>query len=408
MAHSIVMPALEMAQETGKLLSWRKKEGETVTKGEPLLDVETDKAVVEVEALADGILAGLKAREGDVIPVGQTIGWIVAPGEKPPVEEVSAASGRRMDSAPAAAASVVASAAAAPAAAPGASARVSPKARRLAKEHGIDLALVRGSGSEGEISTEDVMAFVASGGSGAAAAPAKIQTAQAEAHATGGLTQIARLMAERTTQSWTTAPHFFVTRDIDAGALLAAREKFGPAIEKERGVKLSHTDLLIAAVAHALEKHPLVNASWTGSGIQQHPEINVGIAMAVDDGVVAPAIPSTNKKKLGEIAALRSDLATRARAGKLRPADLAGGTFTISNLGMYQVDSFTAIIVSPQAAILAVGRIADRVVAVYGKPAVRPMISLTLSCDHRIFDGARAAQFLNDLAAAILAPEMLF
>jgi pyruvate dehydrogenase E2 component (dihydrolipoamide acetyltransferase) len=408
MAHSIVMPALEMAQETGKLLSWRKKEGETVTKGEPLLDVETDKAVVEVEALADGILAGLKAREGDVIPVGQTIGWIVAPGEKPPVEEVSAASGRRMDSAPAAAASVVASAAAAPAAAPGASARVSPKARRLAKEHGIDLALVRGSGSEGEISTEDVMAFVASGGSGAAAAPAKIQTAQAEAHATGGLTQIARLMAERTTQSWTTAPHFFVTRDIDAGALLAAREKFGPAIEKERGVKLSHTDLLIAAVAHALEKHPLVNASWTGSGIQQHPEINVGIAMAVDDGVVAPAIPSTNKKKLGEIAALRSDLATRARAGKLRPADLAGGTFTISNLGMYQVDSFTAIIVSPQAAILAVGRIADRVVAVYGKPAVRPMISLTLSCDHRIFDGARAAQFLNDLAAAILAPETLF
>jgi pyruvate dehydrogenase E2 component (dihydrolipoamide acetyltransferase) len=130
--------------------------------------------------------------------------------------------------------------------------------------------------------------------------------------------------------------------------------------------------------------------------------------MAVDDGVVAPAIPSTNKKKLGEIAALRSDLATRARAGKLRPADLAGGTFTISNLGMYQVDSFTAIIVSPQAAILAVGRIADRVVAVYGKPAVRPMISLTLSCDHRIFDGARAAQFLNDLAAAILAPETLF
>jgi pyruvate dehydrogenase E2 component (dihydrolipoyllysine-residue acetyltransferase) len=407
MAHSIVMPALEMAQETGKLLSWRKKEGETVTKGEPLLDVETDKAVVEVEALADGILAGLKAREGDVIPVGQTIGWIVAPGEKPPVEEVSAASGRRMDSAPAAAAaSAVASAAAAPAAAPGASARVSPKARRLAKEHGIDLALVRGSGSEGEISTEDVMAFVASGGSGAAA-PAKIQTAQTEAYGTGGLTQIARLMAERTTQSWTTAPHFFVTRDIDAGALLAAREKFGPAIEKERGVKLSHTDLLIAAVAHALEKHPLVNASWTGSGIQQHPEINVGIAMAVDDGVVAPAIAATNKKTLGEIAALRSDLATRARAGKLRPADLAGGTFTISNLGMYQVDSFTAIIVSPQAAILAVGRIADRVVAVDGKPTVRPMISLTLSCDHRVFDGARAALFLNDLSAAILAPETL-
>ena len=408
MAQSIVMPALEMAQETGKLLSWRKKEGEAVAKGEPLLDVETDKAVVEVEAQADGILAGLKAREGDVIPVGQTIGWIVAPGEKPPVEEVAAASGRRMDSTPVVAASAVASAAAA-APAPVSGARVSPKARRLAKEHGVDLALVRGSGSDGEISAEDVMAFVATGGSaaGTAVAPAKIQTSQAEAHATGALTQIARLMAERTTQGWTTAPHFFVSRDIDAGALLSAREKFGPAIEKERSVKLSHTDLLIAAVARALEKHPLVNASWTGSGIQQHPEINVGIAMAVDDGVVAPAIPATNKKKLSEIAALRSDLAARARANKLRPADLAGATFTISNLGMYQVDAFTAIIVSAQAAILAVGRIADRVVAVDGKPAVRPMMTLTLSCDHRVFDGARAALFLNDLAAAILEPEKL-
>jgi pyruvate dehydrogenase E2 component (dihydrolipoyllysine-residue acetyltransferase) len=406
MAHSIVMPALEMAQETGKLLSWRKKEGEAVSKGEPLLDVETDKAVVEVEAQADGILAGLKAHEGDVIPVGQTIGWIVAPGETPPVEEVSAASGRRMDSAPVATAAVAA-ASAAPVAAPSASARVSPKARRIAKEHGVDLSLVRGSGSDGEISAEDVVAFVASGGSAGGAAVAPAKAPQAVTHTGDSLSQIARLMAERTTQSWTTAPHFFVSRDIEAGALLAAREKFGPAIEKERGVKLSHTDLLIAAVAHALEKHPLVNASWTGRGIQLHPEINVGIAMAVDDGVVAPAIPATNKKKLGEIAAMRSDLATRARANKLRPADLAGATLTISNLGMYQVDSFTAIIVAPQAAILAVGRISDRVVAVDGKPGIRPMMTLTLSCDHRVFDGARAALFLNDLAAAVVEPEKL-
>jgi pyruvate dehydrogenase E2 component (dihydrolipoamide acetyltransferase) len=406
MAQSIVMPALEMAQETGKLLSWRKKEGDSVTKGEPLLDVETDKAVVEVEAQADGILAGVKAREGDVIPVGQTIAWIVAPGEKPPVEEISATSGRRMDSQPAAAASSSAAAATAPSASTGASVRVSPKARRLAKEHGIDVALVRGSGSDGEISAEDVMVFVAAGGS-AQTAPAPTGAAQAKARATEELSQIARLMAERTTQSWTTAPHFFVTRDIDSGALLAAREKFGPAIEKERGVKLSHTDLLIAAVSRTLEKHPLVNASWTGSGIQLHPDINVGIAMAVDDGVVAPAIPSTNKKKLGEIAALRRDLTSRARANKLRPTDLAGGTFTISNLGMYQVDAFTAIIVAPQAAILAVGRISDRVVAVDGKPAIRPMMTLTLSCDHRVFDGARAALFLNDLAAALVEPEKL-
>ena len=401
------MPALEMAQETGKLLSWRKKEGDAIAKGEPLLDVETDKAVVEIEAPADGILVGVKAQAGDVIPVGQTIAWIVNAGEKPPEDEASSASGRRMDSKAApASASAALNASTTSAAAPASSARISPKARRLAREHGVDLSRVLGTGGEGEILAEDILAFVASSGS-QAAAPRPVGTPQAEACATQTLSQVARLMAERTTQSWTTAPHFFVSREIDAGALLSAREKFGPAIEKERGVKLSHTDLLVAAVAHALEKHPLVNASWAGDGIRLQPEINVGIAMAVDDGVVVAAIPRTNAKNLGEIAAMRRDLTDRARAGKLRPADITGATFTISNLGMYQVDAFTAIIVAPQAAILAVGRIADRVVPVDGKPGIRPMMTLTLSCDHRVFDGARAALFLSDLAAALVEPEKL-
>ncbi len=406
MAHSIVMPALEMAQETGKLLSWRKKEGDAIAKGEPLLDVETDKAVVEIEAPADGILAGIKAHAGAVIPVGQTIAWIVNPGEKPPEEEVSTASGRRMDSAPAAATAAAANvSSAAVAHAPAANVRVSPKARRLAREHGVELSRVRGSGGDGEILAEDILAFVAAGGSAdGGAAAALIGNPQAEARATQTLSQVARLMAERTTQSWTSAPHFFVTREVDAGALLASREKFGPGIEKERGVKLSHTDLLVAAVTRALEKHPIVNASWTAGGIQLHPEINIGIAMAVEDGVVAAAIPGANRKTLGEIAVMRRDLTERARAGKLRPADITGATFTISNLGMYKVDAFTAILVAPQAAILAVGAIADRVVPVDGKPGIRPMMTLTLSCDHRVLDGARAAQFLNDLAAAILEP----
>jgi len=403
MAYSIVMPALEMAQETGKLLSWRKKEGDAIIKGEPLLDIETDKAVVEIEAPADGILAGVKAHEGDVIPVGQTIAWIVNAGEKIP-EEVASASGRRMDSAPAPAAAASASAGAISPAPISSSGRISPKARRLAREHGVDLSTVRGSGSEGEIQAEDVLAFVSSRDS-LGAPPSVERTPQAEAQP---LSQVARLMAERTTQSWTTAPHFFVSREIDAGALLAAREKFGPAIEKERGVKLSHTDLLIAAAAHALGKHPLVNAGWAGDGIRLQLEINVGVAMAVEGGVVVAAIPAANKKKLGEIAVLRRDLTDRARSGKLRPADIADVTFTISNLGMYQVDSFTAIIVPPQAAILAVGRIADRVVPVDGKPGIRPMITLTLSCDHRVLDGARGALFLNALVAAIVDPQMLF
>jgi len=406
MAHSIVMPALEMAQETGKLLSWRKKEGDTIAKGEPLLDVETDKAVVEIESPADGVLAGIKAREGDVIPVGQTIAWIVMPGEKPPQEETPSASGRRIDSKPAPAAAAVGSSSAAASAPPVANARISPKARRLAREHGIDLARVRGTGSEGEILTEDVMALVDSGGSQTASTPAAgaaspTKTAQTEVRATQSMGPVARLMAERMTQSWTTVPHFFVTREIDSGPLLSAREKFLSAVEREKGVRPSHTDLLVAAAARALEKHPLLNATWTGSGVRPNPEINVGIAMAVEDGVVTGVVPAANTKSFGEIAALRSGLAERARAGRLRPADITGATFTISNLGMYQVDSFQAIVPPPQAAILAVGSISDRVLAVAGQPTVRPMMTLTLSCDHRVLDGARAALFLNELAETI-------
>ena len=395
------MPALEMAQETGKLLAWRKREGDSIAKGEPLLDIETDKAVVEIESPADGFLAGVKAQAGDVIPVGQTIGWIVSEGEEAPAEESSAASGRRMDAKAAAPAAAAEAAAPSASGGSGANARISPKARRLAREHGVDVSRLRGSGGEGEILAEDILAFVASRGTQAAAGLAA-EKPQAEARATQG--QVARLMAERTTQSWTSAPHFFVTREVEAGALISAREKLGPGIEKERGVKLSHTDLLVAAVARALEKHPLVNASWAGDGIRLHSEINVGLAMAVEQGVVTASIPDANKKKLGEIAALRHELTERARAGKLRPADISGATFTISNLGMYKVDSFTAIIVPPQAAILAVGRIADRVVPVDGKPGIRPMITLTLSCDHRVFDGASAALFLDDLASSILSP----
>jgi pyruvate dehydrogenase E2 component (dihydrolipoyllysine-residue acetyltransferase) len=397
MAHSIVMPALEMAQESGKLLAWRKKEGESIAKGEPLLEVETDKAVVEVESPAEGILAGVTAHEGDVIPVGQTIAWIVQPGEKPPAVSADMATGRRMEakaSAPAAAAPAKTSAGPGPAS----TGRISPKARRLAREHGIDLAQVRGTGGEGEILAEDIIALV-----NAAPSPASGPSATA----TEALSQVARLMAERTTQSWTTAPHFFVTREVDAGALAAAREKFSSPIERERGVRPSHTDLLIAVVARTLEKHPRLNASWTGNGIRLNSEVNIGVAMAVDDGVVTAVIPGANRKSLGEIAVLRRDLAERARAGKLRPADISGATFTISNLGMYQVDAFTAIPVSPQAAILAVGRISDRVVPVNGKPGIRPMMTLTLSSDHRVLDGARAALFLNDLISSIVEPEKL-
>jgi pyruvate dehydrogenase E2 component (dihydrolipoamide acetyltransferase) len=393
MAHNIVMPALEMAQETGKLLSWRKKEGEAVAKGEPLLEIETDKAVVEIESPGEGILAGIKAQPGDVIPVGQTIGWIVMPGEKPPAETLPAASGRRME---AKASSAAAPAPAKISSAPSSSAvRVSPKARRLAKEHGIDLSRVRGTGADGEILAEDVVAMVTSAGlAQALPASATLET----------MSSIARLMAERTTQSWTSVPHFFVVREVDAGAAIEAREKLGLAIEKSQGVRVTHTDVLVALAARVLMKHPRLNASWTGEGIRLNPAVNLGIAMAVNDGVVAAVVPGAQEKNLGEIAALRHDLTERARSNKLRPTDIAGATFTISNLGMYKVDAFSAIINPPQAAILAVGRITDRVVPVDGKPGIRPMMTMTLSSDHRVVDGARAASFLNDLAEALQEP----
>jgi len=187
----------------------------------------------------------------------------------------------------------------------------------------------------------------------------------------------------------------------------AARAKLGPAIEAAHGVKLTHTDLLVALVARVLLKHPRLNASWSAEGILLHARVNMGVAIAVNDGVVAAVIPNAHTAGLAEIARQRRDVAERARAGRLHPADLADATFTISNLGMYHVDAFSAIITPPQAAILAVGAIADRVVAVDGKPAVRPMMTLTLSCDHRVADGARAAMFLNDLATAIHAPATL-
>ena len=405
MAFSVVMPALEMAQETGKLIAWRKKEGDPVKKGEPLLEIETDKAVMEIEAPADGILAGITGQAGTDIQVGKTIAWIVAPGEKPPLESESslAAPTARAGSQAKTEAPVAASANAAETA-PVQSARISPKARRLAKELVVDIGTIHGSGPGGEILASDIQAASAKAGSTKAGSSAVAAT-EAKSGKLEVPTTLGRLMAERTTQSWTTVPHFFVTRDIDAGALNAYREKLVGEIERSHRIRITHTDLLVALAARVLLKHPRINASWTAEGIRLHDYVNMGIAIAVNDGVVAAVIANAHTAGLPEIAQQRRDIAERARAGKLRPADIADATFTISNLGMYKVDQFSAIITPPQAAILAVGGISDRVVAVDSKPAVRPMMTLTLSCDHRAADGARAAIFLGDLADALREPE---
>ena len=397
MAISVVMPALEMAQETGKLISWLKKEGESVAKGEPLLEIETDKAVMEIESPAAGVLAGIKVEAGTEVPVGRTIAWIVRPGEVPPTDEGPAASGRKTTAAVSSAISVSESANQASPAMQSATQpiKISPKARRLAIERGVNLSEVRGSGPGGEILASDI---VAAGESKASVPPAK----------TASGSPVSRLMAERTTQSWTTVPHFFGVREADAGALNEARLTFGPAIEQSLRAKLTHSDLLVALVALVLQKHPRINSSWTSEGIRANSQINIGLAVAVDDGVVAPVIHNAGQAELGKIALQRRDLTERARGGKLRTDDITGGTFTISNLGMFGVDAFTAIIIPPQAAILAVGAITDRVVPVSGLPGIRPMMTLTLSSDHRVVDGARAADFLRDLVEAILNPLQYF
>jgi len=401
MAVSVVMPALEMAQETGKLVSWLKEEGAPVRKGEILLEVETDKAVVEVEAAGDGILAGVTAKPGDVVQVGRTIAWLVQPGEAPPATASrDVATGRRTDTvagAPAAAAPTVG--------VPTGGARISPKARRLAQEKGVDVSRLKGSGSGGEILADDILA-AALGSDPGDTATQRLESDRHRGLTPSPVTSIGRLMAERTTQSWTTVPHFFVTRDLDAGALSAARERMLPAIDRSHGVKVTHTDLLVALVARTLTKHPRLNASWTTEGIVSQEDVNIALAMAVENAVVTAVIPRADRAAVADIAVRRRDLAERARAGRLQPSDIAGATFTISNLGMFEVDAFTAIIVPPQAAILAVGAIADRVVPVDGIPGVRPMMTLTLSCDHRVVDGARAAEFMRDLATAITSPQL--
>jgi pyruvate dehydrogenase E2 component (dihydrolipoamide acetyltransferase) len=408
MPATVIMPALELAQETGKVVRWLKTAGETVVKGEPIVEIETDKVTVEIEAPASGVLGDVTAREGDVVAVGKTIALIHAPGDAPATESavkasplarklaeqhgvdlarVETASGRIEK------ADVLAHVERQRSAANGAAARLpaaSPKARRLATERGVDLSGVRGSGPGGAVLVADVPTEMA-----------RPRTAIETARPTGPTVgNVWRIMAERMTASWTSAPHFYLVREVDVSRLKTWRER----ASARSSARITYTDVLIRVVAAALVTHPRVNVAWKDGAIFQHGGIDIGLAVAVEDGLVVPVLRGADTLTLAEIAARRDDLVTRAQAGKLRPADIQGGGFTISNLGMYGVDAFNAILNPPQAAILAVGRIADRVLAVGGQPAVRPTMVLTLSCDHRALDGARAAQFLGALADLVEEP----
>jgi len=359
------MPALGMAQETGRLVRWFKREGEAVTKGEPLMEVETDKAAVEVEAPATGTLAGITATEGEDITVGVAIAMILAPGESLPAAQQKAAAPPAARAASPVAETIPTGGP--PAAVPGRFS-ASPKARRLAEERRVDLSKVAGTGPGGAIREEDVL---------------RAGEHPAAAGATGSA--MWRAMAGNVTRSWKEAPHFFVIGEADAGAL---------AEERRRGPDgVTYTDLLLRCVALALVKHPRMNGGAT--------EVNIGLAVAVPDGLIVPVIHGVDRLPVGQIVANRKAIVERVKAGRLRSDDVSGGTFSVSNLGMYGVDVFTAILTEGQAGILAVGRITDRVVARDGVAVVRPTMLLSLSCDHRLVDGARAAEFMQDLVGLI-------
>jgi pyruvate dehydrogenase E2 component (dihydrolipoamide acetyltransferase) len=364
MPAEVVMPALGMAQETGKVLRWLKADGAPVAKGEPLLEVETDKVTVEIEAPADGTLTGLAVPEGAEVPVGSVIALVLTEGE-----ELAAVPEpvRVPDVEVAQAATAVASAPATPQESPRRR-LASPKARRLAEARGVDLAAVAGSGPGGAVVAADV--------EGTSASPAL------------AVDSVWRVMAERMTRAWE-VPQFVLARDVDARRLL----------RRDDGVSV--TDLLIQASARALARHPRLTASWQDGELVAGGGVNVGVAVATAEALVVPVIHDADRLTPAEISARRRELVEAARAGTLRPEDVQGGTFTISNLGMYGVDAFQAIVNPPQAAILAVGRIVERPVAFDGAVAARPVLTLTLSFDHRVIDGARGAEFLDTLASLV-------
>lgn len=427
MATEVILPALGMAQESGKIVRWLKSRGQQVARGESLVEIETDKATVEIEAPASGLLIEMLAA-GTVVPVGQVIATILAAGETPPpapgapgqpaftrpttvaasllASRIAAdrgidlsrvrASGQRVQKADVLAYLQSASSPAGAGSAPGHSRLVaaSPKARRLARVQGRDLAAIRGSGPEGSVLAADVLALPAPEPSGRPwGAPAGMRDA--------GVGTVWRVMAERTVHSWTTVPHFYLAREVDASRLVAWRTHL---VTTQGARDVTYTDLLIKIVAVALRLHPRLNATWDDGRLSLLEEINIGLAVAVEEGLVVPVFHQADALTPGELARRRTALVSRARTGKLGLPDISGGTFTISNLGMYGVDAFHAVINEPQAAILAVGRVAERVVAYKGQPAVRPMLILTLSCDHRAVDGARGAQFLDTVASLIEEP----
>lgn len=424
MPTKVVMEALSPTMEEGRLVEWKKAEGDPVATGDVLAEVETDKAVMELVARADGILLKQVVAAGDTVPVAEPVGWIGDAGEEIPDATPPAAAAptaakpdkaaqeaapaatpaakpdrAAQDAAPEASPAADPKAEAEPVAPlPGARIKASPVARRIAGDRGLDLAAISGSGPEGRIIKRDVDAAVAQ----------PVTSTRATAVASSGdgytdvsLSQMRKAIAKRLAQSIGPIPTFYLTAEVDMERAAEARRAL---LAREPEGKFSFNDIIIRATAAALRMHPFVNAWWLDDRIRQWQEIHIGVAVAIEDGLITPVVRHADRKGLREISAEVRELAGRARAKRLQPEEYTGATFTISNLGMFGIDDFTAIINPPEVGILAVGRIEPKAVVVDGAVTVRQRMRITLSCDHRVIDGATGAQFLQTLVGMLENP----
>ncbi|MEP7171998.1 MAG: dihydrolipoamide acetyltransferase family protein [Aestuariivirga sp.] len=398
----VILPKVDMDMATGKIAKWHVKEGDAVKKGAPLFEIETDKAAMEIDAPSDGIICNITAAEGAVVPVGQAVALIYQDGETalatiatqplPPVKPITPAP--RPDAG---------QTAVLPAASASGRFPATPLARRLAKQGGITLENILGSGPRGRIAAIDVQ--------GALAKPVVPQRAEPGSFELIPLDGMRRTIAQRLTLSKQTIPHFYLTVNCDLTRLSEIRERLNihaPKDERKHPVwKLSINDFIIKAMASALKQVPDANVTWAEEGIHRHRSCDVGVAVAVEGGLFTPVVRSAETKTLSQISKEMKDLATRARARKLLPSEYQGGTTTISNLGMYGIEQFTAIINPPHATILAVGAGMERFVPVNGLPVLRTQMTCTLSCDHRAVDGALGAQLLAAFRTFIEDPALM-
>lgn len=415
MAEIIRMPRLSDTMEEGNIIGWMMKVGDKVSTGDILAEVETDKATMELESFQDGVLLHIAVQEG-LVPVDGLIAIVGEAGEK--IEDILAAE----SAAPAKAEEKPAPASPAPsvtpatpvAAAPVVTApqatsdghlKASPLAKTLAKEAGVTLSHVSGTGDNGRIVKKDVEDYIASGAKAPQAAPMAAQISQPTDIVYGDhpVSQMRKVIAKRLGESKFTAPHFYLTIEVDMDNAIAARK----SVNELGDSKISFNDLVIKACAMALKKHPYVNGSWLGDTIRLNPQVNIGVAVAVNEGLVVPVVNNADLKSMSYINAEVKELAGKAKAKKLSMAEMQGSTFTISNLGMFGVEEFTAIINPPDACILAVGTIVQKPVVKNNAIVIGNTMKLTLSCDHRIVDGAVGAQFLKTVRTYLQQPLMM-